>query len=214
MSHIYKKYLKRWMDILCSFSAILLLLPVFLLTAFLVRVRIGSPVLFKQRRPGFQEKLFTLYKLRTMTNQRDEKGELFPDVCRLNRFGSWLRSTSLDELPELWNILKGDMSLVGPRPLLERYLPLYDENQKRRHEAKPGLTGLAQIKGRNALSWEEKFQLDVEYVDNISFLGDIKIILLTVRKVLLREGIHSATAVTMEPFTGSKKSNELGNTKM
>jgi lipopolysaccharide/colanic/teichoic acid biosynthesis glycosyltransferase len=146
-----------------------------------------------------------MYKFRTMTDERDENGELLPDSVRLTKFGRLLRSTSLDELPELFNILKGDMSIVGPRPLLVQYLPLYNDHQKRRHEVRPGLTGLAQVNGRNSISWEEKFDLDVRYVDHVSFIGDWKIILLTVKKVFVREGINSETAATMEPFTGNKK---------
>lgn len=155
-----------------------------LIIAFLVRIKLGSPVIFKQDRPGLNEKIFTLYKFRTMTDERDENGELLPDEKRMTKYGKFLRSTSLDELPELFNIFKGDMSLVGPRPLLVQYLPLYDEYQRRRHEVRPGLSGLAQISGRNTLSWEEKFRLDVEYVDNISFIGDFKIILSTLKKYL------------------------------
>lgn len=193
------------MDIVLSFIAILLLSPFLLIIAFLVRIKLGSPVIFKQDRPGLNEKIFTLYKFRTMTDERDENGELLPDEKRMTKYGKFLRSTSLDELPELFNIFKGDMSLVGPRPLLVQYLPLYDEYQRRRHEVRPGLSGLAQISGRNTLSWEEKFRLDVEYVDNISFIGDFKIILSTLKKVFVREGINSDNSVTMEPFTGSQK---------
>lgn len=193
------------MDIVLSFIAILLLGPFLLIIAFLVRIKLGSPVIFKQDRPGLNEKIFTLYKFRTMTDERDENGELLPDEKRMTKYGKFLRSTSLDELPELFNIFKGDMSLVGPRPLLVQYLPLYDEYQRRRHEVRPGLSGLAQISGRNTLSWEEKFRLDVEYVDNISFIGDFKIILSTLKKVFVREGINSDNSVTMEPFTGSQK---------
>ena len=202
---IYRRYIKRIMDIVLSFIAILLLSPFLLIIAFLVRIKLGSPVIFKQDRPGLNEKIFTLYKFRTMTDERDENGELLPDEKRMTKYGKFLRSTSLDELPELFNIFKGDMSLVGPRPLLVQYLPLYDEYQRRRHEVRPGLSGLAQISGRNTLSWEEKFRLDVEYVDNISFIGDFKIILSTLKKVFVREGINSDNSVTMEPFTGSQK---------
>lgn len=202
---IYSRYIKRIMDIVLSFIAILLLGPFLLIIAFLVRIKLGSPVIFKQDRPGLNEKIFTLYKFRTMTDERDENGELLPDEKRMTKYGKFLRSTSLDELPELFNIFKGDMSLVGPRPLLVQYLPLYDEYQRRRHEVRPGLSGLAQISGRNTLSWEEKFRLDIEYVDNISFIGDFKIILSTLKKVFVREGINSDNSVTMEPFTGSQK---------
>lgn len=202
---IYKRFIKRPMDFILSLIAIIVLSPVFLIVALLVKIKLGSPVIFKQQRPGLNEKIFTMYKFRTMTDERDENGELLPDSVRLTKFGRLLRSTSLDELPELFNILKGDMSIVGPRPLLVQYLPLYNDHQKRRHEVRPGLTGLAQVNGRNAISWEEKFDLDVRYVDHVSFIGDWKIILLTVKKVFVREGINSETAATMEPFTGNKK---------
>lgn len=202
---IYKTFIKRPMDFILSLIAIIVLSPIFLIVALLVKIKLGSPVIFKQQRPGLNEKIFTMYKFRTMTDERDENGELLPDSVRLTKFGRFLRSTSLDELPELFNILKGDMSIVGPRPLLVQYLPLYNDHQKRRHEVRPGLTGLAQVNGRNAISWEEKFDLDVRYVDHVSFIGDWKIILLTVKKVFVREGINSETAATMEPFTGNKK---------
>lgn len=199
---IYQRYLKRPMDFILSLIALIILSPVFLVVALLVRINLGSPVIFKQQRPGLNEKIFTMYKFRTMTDERDENGELLPDAVRLTKFGKFLRSTSLDELPELFNILKGDMSIVGPRPLLVQYLPLYNEHQRRRHEVRPGLTGLAQVNGRNAISWEEKFDLDVEYVDNITFINDWKIIFSTLKKVVLREGINSETA-SMEPFIGN-----------
>jgi len=202
---IYKRFIKRPMDFILSLIAIIVLSPIFLIVALLVKIKLGSPVIFKQQRPGLNEKIFTMYKFRTMTDERDENGELLPDSVRLTKFGRFLRSTSLDELPELFNILKGDMSIVGPRPLLVQYLPLYNDHQKRRHEVRPGLTGLAQVNGRNAISWEEKFDLDVRYVDHVSFIGDWKIILLTVKKVFVREGINSETAATMEPFKGNKK---------
>jgi len=200
---IYKRYFKRSMDFILSLIAIIVLSPVMLAVAILVKIKLGSPVIFKQKRPGLNEKIFTLYKFRTMTDERDENGELLPDDERLTRFGRFMRSTSLDELPELFNILKGDMSIVGPRPLLVQYLPLYNEHQRRRHEVRPGLSGLAQINGRNSISWEERFKLDVEYIDNISFLGDWKIILRTLYKALKREGISSDTTATMELFKGS-----------
>lgn len=202
---IYKRYIKRPMDILLSLLAIILLFPILLIVAILVRIKLGSPVIFTQERPGLNEKIFRMYKFRTMTDERDKDGKLLPDSVRLTRFGKILRSTSLDELPELWNILKGEMSIIGPRPLLVEYLPLYDNHQKRRHEVRPGLSGLAQISGRNAIKWEDKFNLDVEYVDNISFIGDIKIILLTLKKVLIKEGINSNTSVTTEAFKGQKR---------
>lgn len=200
---IYRKYIKRPMDIILSLCALIVLSPLMLVIAVLVKINLGSPIIFKQQRPGLNEKIFTLYKFRTMTDERDENGDLLPDSARLTRFGKFLRSTSLDELPELFNILKGDMSIVGPRPLLVQYLPLYNEHQKRRHEVRPGLTGLAQISGRNAISWEERFNLDVKYVDNISFIGDWKIILTTIKKVLIREGINQTGEATMEIFKGS-----------
>ncbi|MGI6381623.1 MAG: sugar transferase [Tissierellaceae bacterium] len=202
---IYRRFFKRPLDITLSLIGLIVLSPVMIIVALLVRIKLGSPVIFKQQRPGLNEKIFIMYKFRTMTDERDENGELLPDGIRLTKFGRFLRSTSLDELPELFNILKGDMSVIGPRPLLVEYLPLYDEYQKRRHEVRPGLSGLAQVSGRNAINWEDKFNLDVEYVDNISFFGDWKIIFLTLKKVFIREGISSNTAVTMEPFRGSKK---------
>jgi lipopolysaccharide/colanic/teichoic acid biosynthesis glycosyltransferase len=175
------------------------------ITAILVRKKLGSPVLFSQERPGLDGKTFRLYKFRTMTDERDENGNLLPDEDRLPPFGMKLRSTSLDELPELFNILAGDMSIVGPRPQLVRYLPRYNKHQARRHEVRPGFTGLAQIHGRNAISWEEKFDWDVKYVDSVSFLGDVRIILATVKTVLKKEGINSETSSTMEEFMGSDK---------
>ena len=202
---IYGRAVKRLIDIIVSFIGLLLLSPLLLFTAFLVKIKLGNPVIFKQKRPGLHEKIFTLYKFRTMTDKRDKNGELLPDEVRLTRFGQILRSTSIDELPELINILKGDMSIVGPRPLLVQYLPLYNEHQKRRHEVRPGLTGLAQINGRNAISWEEKFDLDVQYVDGVKFVMDCKIMLLTIEKVLKREGISAENAATMEAFQGTCK---------
>lgn len=202
---IYRNYIKRPMDFILSLIALIILSPVMLIVAIIVRIKLGSPVIFKQNRPGLNEKIFTLYKFRTMTDRKDVNGELLPDSIRLTKFGKFLRSTSLDELPELWNILKGDMSIVGPRPLLIQYLPLYNEQQKCRHEVKPGLTGLAQVSGRNTISWGDKFDLDVEYVNNINFIGDCRIIFLTLKKVFIKEGISSDTSVTMEPFTGSVK---------
>ncbi len=199
---IYRKFIKRPMDFILSVMAIIVLSPVLIIVAILVRTKLGSPVIFKQKRPGLNEKIFTMYKFRTMTDERDEYGELLPDSVRLTKFGMMLRVSSLDELPELLNILKGDMSIIGPRPLLVEYLPLYNEHQKRRHEVRPGLSGLAQIGGRNAIEWEDKFDLDVKYVDNISFLGDCNVIITTLRKVLIREGISSGTSVTTEPFKG------------
>lgn len=199
----YERYIKRPQDFLCALAAVVVLLPVMAVTAFLVRLKLGSPVIFKQERPGLNGKVFILYKFRTMTDEKDTAGNLLPDEVRLTKFGKMLRSTSLDELPELFNILKGDMSVVGPRPLLVRYLPLYNAHQARRHEVRPGFTGYAQVHGRNAISWEEKFDLDVEYVDHVTFVGDWKIILQTVRTVLKREGISSESSVTMEEFKGN-----------
>lgn len=205
---IYRYAGKRLLDILLSGMALILLSPVLLIVAILVRVKLGAPVLFKQERPGKDEKIFTLYKFRTMTDEKDENGKLLPDDVRLTSFGKMLRSTSLDELPELINIFKGEMSIIGPRPLLVKYLPLYNEEQKHRHDVRPGLTGLAQINGRNAITWEKKFEYDVEYVNNISFGLDCKIFWGTVRAVLKREGISSATDATMEAFTGTPSKEE------
>lgn len=202
-SNGYKRYIKSPMDFILALCAIIVLAPILLIIALLVSVKLGSPIIFKQNRPGLHEKIFTLYKFRTMTGARDKNGELLPDEIRLKRFGKLLRSTSLDELPELINILKGDMAIVGPRPLLIQYLPLYNDLQKRRHLVKPGLSGLAQVNGRNAISWEDKFNLDAQYVDNISFVDDWKIIFLTLKKAIKRESIHSEAAATMETFTGS-----------
>lgn len=202
---IYGRFIKRPMDFILSLIAIIMLSPVFLIVAFLVKTRLGSPVLFKQERPGLNGTIFKMYKFRTMTDEKNENGELLPDSVRFTKFGKFLRSTSLDELPGLFNIFKGDMSIIGPRPLLVQYLPLYNEHQKRRHEVRPGLSGLAQVNGRNAISWEEKFNYDIEYVDNMDFIMDWKIILLTIKKVFIREGINSQTAATMEPFKGNSK---------
>jgi len=186
---IYKKYIKRPMDFILALIGIIVLSPVLLIIAILVRIKLGSPVLFKQGRPGLNERIFTIYKFRTMTNERDENGELLPDSMRLTKFGKFLRSTSLDELPELLNILKGDMSFVGPRPLSVMYLPYYTEEERLRHSVRPGLTGLSQINGRNTVNWEERFAYDIEYVNNITFINDMKIILKTILVVLKREGI-------------------------
>lgn len=202
----YEKYIKRFLDFTLSFLALIILSPVLLVTAVLVRIKLGSPIIFHQERPGKSEKIFRLYKFRSMTDECDENGNLLPDNERLTRFGRILRSTSLDELPELLNILRGDMSIVGPRPLLVKYLPLYNEEQRHRHDVRPGLTGWAQANGRNAISWEEKFKLDVWYVQHISFLVDVKVIFMTVKKVFCRDGISSETSVTMEEFSGTKES--------
>lgn len=186
---MYEKCIKRILDFILSFISIIVLMPVMLIIATLVRIKLGKPVIFKQQRPGKNEKIFTLYKFRTMTDKKDEKGNLLADEKRLTKFGKALRSTSLDELPELWNILKGDMAIVGPRPLLVEYLPLYNEKQKHRHDVRPGLTGLAQISGRNTIGWEERFEEDIEYIQNVNFVTDCKIVFKTVSKVLKKEGI-------------------------
>lgn len=199
----YEKHFKRPMDIILSLVAIIGLAPVLLLVAVLIRKKLGKPVIFTQERPGLHEKIFKLYKFRTMTDERDSNGELLPDEVRLTSFGKFLRSTSLDELPELFNILKGDMSVVGPRPLLVKYLPLYNEFQKHRHDVRPGLSGLAQINGRNAITWEQKFEYDVEYTKNITFLGDWEIILLTFKKAFFRENINAKNSASMPEFEGT-----------
>lgn len=201
---LYEKYIKRPQDFLCALLAMIVLSPVLLIVAILVRMKLGSPVLFTQDRPGRNGEIFKLYKFRTMLPQKDGVTAPALDAARLTLFGRWLRSTSLDELPELFNMLKGDMAVVGPRPLLVQYLDRYNEHQARRHEVRPGLTGLAQVHGRNAISWEEKFDWDVKYVDHITFLGDWKIILNTVRNVLKREGISNADSATMTEFMGSE----------
>jgi len=195
--------MKRFFDLFYIFLSSPLITLVFLLVALMVRIKLNSPVLFKQSRPGLNGKIFNVYKFRTMTNECDKNGTLLSDEARLTKFGKFLRSTSLDELPSLWNVLKGDISLVGPRPLLVEYLPLYSTQQARRHEVKPGITGWAQVNGRNAISWDEKFDLDVWYVDNQSFWLDIKILWLTVQKVISRDGISAKNQVTMPKFKGS-----------
>ncbi len=206
---MYAKYIKRILDFVLSLVALIVLSPVLLIVSILVRVKLGSPVIFKQQRPGKNEKIFTLYKFRTMTDKKDENGNLLPDSERLTKFGKFLRSTSLDELPELVNILKGDMAIVGPRPLLVEYLPLYNEEQKHRHDVRPGLTGLAQVSGRNSITWEEKFNDDLEYIEKISILEDIKIIFTTIGKVFKREGISQENNVTMEKFKGNKMEKKI-----
>ena len=208
-SIIYRKYVKRVFDFLVSMISIIIFLPVLFVLAVLVRMKLGSPIIFKQRRPGLNGKIFIMYKFRTMIESKDQNGLLLPDHERISSFGKWLRSTSLDELPELFNILKGDMSLVGPRPLLVEYLSLYNDFQNRRHEVRPGLTGLAQINGRNSISWDARFNYDVDYVNNVAFALDFKIILATIKKVVRKEGISSNTSVTMEAFQGNKDGDNL-----
>ncbi len=205
---MYAKCFKRIIDFIVAFFAIGLLFPVFIVLIIVGALAMKGNPFFTQKRPGKDERIFKLIKFRTMTCEKDADGNLLPDEDRLTGYGQFLRSTSLDELPEIINILKGDMSLVGPRPLLVQYLPLYNEKQKRRHEVRPGLTGLAQISGRNAITWEQKFDKDIEYIDNITFIGDVKIIIMTALKVLKREGISQENNVTMEFFTGTKEENE------
>lgn len=200
---MYQKYMKRLFDLTMSFILIILLIPVFLILAILIRLKFGSPILFRQDRPGKDGKIFTMYKFRTMNSKVDDNGLLLPDSMRLTSFGKLIRSTSLDELPELFNIFKGEMSFVGPRPLLVQYLPLYTPEQMRRHDVRPGLTGLAQINGRNAISWEDKFKYDIRYVNQINLMLDLKIVQQTIKKVIIREGINSDKNVSMEPFQGS-----------
>lgn len=200
----YCRYIKRILDICCALAAMIVFCWLYAIVAILVRVKLGSPVIFCQERPGKDEKIFRLYKFRSMTDERDENGDLLPDDVRLTKFGRLLRSTSLDELPEAWNILKGDMSVVGPRPLMVEYLPRYNEHQARRHEVKPGLSGYAQVHGRNAVTWEEKFDMDVWYTENVSFVLDAKLVLQTVVVAMKRDGISSETSVTIEDFMGTK----------
>lgn len=202
---IYEKYVKRILDILFSMLFLILFWWLILVIALLVKIKLGSPVIFKQPRPGKNEKIFNMYKFRTMTDERDANGELLPDDRRLTKFGNFLRKTSCDELLEIFNILKGDMSFIGPRPLLVKYLNRYSEEQHHRHDVRPGLTGYAQVHGRNLLGWEERFALDLEYVKNITFWGDVKILIDTVKVVLKREGVSSSTSVTMEEFMGTEK---------
>jgi len=199
---IYSKLIKRPMDFILSLIAIIVLSPILLIVAIFVRTKLGSPVLFKQQRPGLNENIFMMYKFRTMTDERDGNGVLLPNHIRLTKFGKILRSTSLDELPGLFNILKGDMAVIGPRPLLIEYLPLYNERQKHRHEVRPGLSGLAQVNGRNLITWEEKFEYDIHYVESISLVLDCKLIIKTILKVFKREGVNSSETVTMQKFRG------------
>ena len=205
---IYRRFLKRPMDFILSLMAIIFLSPVLIIVATLVRFKLGSPVLFKQKRPGLNEKIFTMYKFRTMTDEKDENGELLPDSVRLTKFGRMLRSTSLDELPELFNILRGDMSIVGPRPLLERYLPYYTDTEKLRHTVRPGLSGLAQINGRNNLDWDSRLGLDVEYVQDITFFLDLNIILKTFFKAIKREDITIVDQATLKDLHVERSEND------
>ena len=200
---MYRKYFKRILDIICSLGFILCFWWLYILVAVLVKRKLGSPVIFKQQRPGLNGKIFTMYKFRSMTDAKDKDGNLLSDAERLPRFGKLLRATSLDEIPEFINVLKGDMSLIGPRPLLVEYLERYNEEQKRRHEVRPGITGWAQVNGRNAISWEEKFKYDVEYVDKLNFFLDMKIVFLTIKKIVVKEGISQEGNATMEDFKGS-----------
>ena len=210
---IYEKYIKRMLDIVCSLTVLLVFWWIYIILAVLVRIKLGSPILFKQARPGKNEKIFYLYKFRTMTDEKDEKGNLLPDEVRLTKFGKWLRGTSLDELPEVFNILKGDMSMIGPRPLLVKYLPYYKDEERMRHNVRPGLSGLAQVNGRNAISWEEKFRYDVDYVSNISFIGDVKIILKTIKKVFIKsEGIVLNALEDLDIYRENEKYDSDTNT--
>lgn len=202
---MYRNYIKRLLDIVYSIGFILCFWWLYIIVAVLVKKNLGNPVIFKQQRPGLNGKVFTMYKFRSMTDAKDKDGKLLSDEERLPRFGQLLRATSLDEIPEFFNILKGDMSLVGPRPLLVQYLERYNKRQARRHEVRPGITGWAQVNGRNAISWEQKFEYDVEYVEKCSFLLDIKIIFMTIKKIFIREGISQEGNVTMEEFRGSRK---------
>lgn len=201
---MYKNYIKRILDFLLSLIALFILAIPLLIVALLIRIKLGSPIFFRQSRPGKDGKVFKIFKFRTMNNAKDKNGNLLPDNLRLTKFGRFIRSTSIDELPELINILKGDMSIVGPRPLLVEYLALYNEEQKHRHDVRPGLTGLAQVNGRNCITWEEKFKYDVEYVNNVNFINDCRIIFKTIQKVIQRDDINASETVTMERFKGSK----------
>ena len=202
---MYKKYIKRILDIILSLIAIIVTLPIFLIVGILILIFIGQPAIFRQKRPGKNEKIFTMYKFRTMTNKKDEDGNLLPDELRLIKLGKFLRKTSLDEIPEFINILKGDMSLVGPRPLLVEYLPYYTEEEHHRHDVRPGLTGLAQVSGRNLLNWDDRFKKDIEYVNNITFKNDLKIAFKTILIVLKKEGINSKKTVTMTSLIDERK---------
>lgn len=205
-SNVYQKGNKRIFDIVLSFLILTAMIPVLIVVGLVIKIRLGSPVFFKQKRPGLNGEIFTIYKFRTMTNEKDDQGNLLPNHARITKLGKFLRATSLDELPELFNVLKGDMSLVGPRPLLVEYLPLYNDYQNRRHEVRPGITGLAQVNGRNAISWAERFDFDIQYVDNVSLLLDCKILCKTVLTVFKRKGVNASNTVTMEKFRGQEDS--------
>ena len=205
---MYAKYIKRILDLILSLMALIVLMPLMIIIGILVRINLGSPIIFKQKRPGKNEKIFTLYKFRTMTDKRDIDGNLLPDEYRLTKFGKFLRSTSLDELPELINIIKGDMAIVGPRPLLVEYLPYYTEEEKHRHDVRPGLTGLAQVNGRNAISWEEKLKYDTEYIKKISFYSDLKIIFKTIKKTINREDILMGNEFVVGKFIDQRKNKK------
>lgn len=205
---MYAKYKKRILDLILSLMALIVLMPLMIIIGILVRINLGSPIIFKQKRPGKNEKIFTLYKFRTMTDKRDIDGNLLPDEYRLTKFGKFLRSTSLDELPELINIIKGDMAIVGPRPLLVEYLPYYTEEEKHRHDVRPGLTGLAQVNGRNAISWEEKLKYDTEYIKKISFYSDLKIIFKTIKKTIKREDILMGNEFVVGKFIDQRKNKK------
>lgn len=210
---LYEKYFKRPLDIICGLTAVIVFFWLYIFVAMLVQFKLGRPILFKQDRPGKGEKIFKLYKFRTMTNEKDENGKLLPDEVRLTKFGRFLRATSLDEIPEAFNIIKGDMSVVGPRPLLVKYLPYYSKEQHHRHDVRPGLSGYAQTHGRNGISWDDKFAMDIEYVNHITFLGDVKIIFNTVISVIKREGVSSDTSATMESFIEYVSKKENSNMK-
>lgn len=205
---MYAKYIKRTLDLILSLMALIVLMPLMIIIGILVRINLGSPIIFKQKRPGKNEKVFTLYKFRTMTDKRDIDGNLLPDEYRLTKFGKFLRSTSLDELPELINIIKGDMAIVGPRPLLVEYLPYYTEEEKHRHDVRPGLTGLAQVNGRNTISWEEKLKYDTEYIKQISFYSDLKIIFKTIKKTIKREDILMGNEFVVGKFIDQRKNKK------
>lgn len=210
---MYAKYIKRILDLILSLMALILLMPLMIIIGILVRINLGSPIIFKQKRPGKNEKIFTLYKFRTMTDKRDIDGNLLPDEYRLTKFGKFLRSTSLDELPELINIIKGDMAIVGPRPLLVEYLPYYTEEEKHRHDVRPGLTGLAQVNGRNAISWEEKLKYDTEYIKEISFYSDLKIIFKTIKKTIKRKDIKMGKELQFGKLNVEREKKVVDNRK-